>query len=94
MGIKKDKNSPPSQQPDTIREQIETIYEESVDTLDPDTADFLNDFLQRFNSTELLPEIDLTSPESARAAVEMLSKRKIEIDAMMRNAKALKSVIK
>ncbi len=78
-----------------LADQIEKILEnnQQTDTLDPDLATYLEQFLADFNAMQELPPIDLMSVESAQDAVKMLTMKKNELAAKMKVAQSLTKLL-
>ena len=84
-----------------IRTQISTVaphrdieVTRENDTLDPEIGDYLSDFLKDFASLQPLENINLLTPESAKAALAMLAQTQKRIETQMRTAQALRKMLK
>lgn len=80
-----------------LREQIETVVEDAVasalDTQDPGILGYVENLMIALQHLEQLPEIDLSSPEAARASLELLEERQREIAERLRTTQALKHLL-
>jgi hypothetical protein len=81
------------------REVIGTFDQRAVemvretDSLTADVGPFLDSFMNDLSNLEALPAIDLTTPESAQAALEVLNQTQEQIQAHLKTAQALKRVL-
>jgi hypothetical protein len=99
MVLKKPKAANLKDPPPENRQVIGTFNHQPVeiirdaDSLSSDVSPFLDSFMADISNLRPLPELDLTTEESARAALEVLDRTQEQIQAHLRTAQALKQVL-
>lgn len=80
-------NKPP------LDSRVEQVHAGSIDSLDRNVLEYVDQFFHSFSSMAPLPRTNLLTPEGARQALEVLDKKQAEIHAHMRTAKALRKML-